>query len=467
MLKNTILLFVFISIMCWQAAAQVFAVEPIVYNGAIKNCVNLVILGDGFTSTEQDTFIKRARIMTNYYFNTSPWNQYKNYYNVFAIKVISNESGAKHPGTVADCPNKSEQPIENPDNYFGSTFDGFGMHRLIVVGNAPKVAKVLATNFPDHDQVVILVNTPYYGGSGGEYTFVSSNIYSNDILCHEVGHSFGGLSDEYWAGETYAAESPNMTRESNPKKVKWKGWEEVDTCIGACQYPGAKPWYKPSRNCKMLELDKPFCSVCRQTIIEKIHSKAKTLIAYSPSTEVRMPAGVGINFSLDTLLKPEPNTIRTVWQLDGKVQLRNYDAVKLDPAQLVPGKHTLIVDIRDTNSILVINKQLSDHFTHLKWDIDNTNAAYVSIKPTLSHVTFTTKDNLATGVLDISVKVGNNATLALYLYDSKGKYVKTLTPAVNNNNLKKAVDKAELGPGLVYVCVTIDGIPYYKQVDLE
>ena len=93
----------------------------------------------------------------------------------------------------------------------------------------------LAKNFPNYDQVCILANTPYYGGSGGSYATTTLNTASNEIYAHEIGHSFAALSDEYYAGDGYAGERVNMTKETNPLLVKWKNWMNING-IGIYQH---------------------------------------------------------------------------------------------------------------------------------------------------------------------------------------------------------------------------------------
>jgi hypothetical protein len=81
------------------------------------------------------------------------------------------------------------------DNYFGSAFDSYNIHRLLVPTKTFAINNVLATNVPNYDQVVILVNSPYYGGSGGQFATSSTHTSANEIAIHEIGHSFVGLID--------------------------------------------------------------------------------------------------------------------------------------------------------------------------------------------------------------------------------------------------------------------------------
>ena len=444
--------------------SQVFPIEAIQYNGSIKKHVNLVIMGDGFTSTEQDTFIKRAKLLTDYYFNQSPWGQYRDYYNVFAIKVESNESGAKHPHTASDCPDLSVQPKENPDNYFGSTFDGGGIHRLIVVGNSAKVASVLASNIPGYDQVVVLVNTPYYGGSGGPYSVITSNTYSAEIMCHEAGHSFADLADEYWAGDAYAGEKINMTAESNASKVKWKGWIPLGKGIGVYQHTG-HPWYKPYTNCKMELLGVGYCAVCQEAIIEKIHSLTGPLLAFSPDNGSTITsADQYLNFKLDTLITPQPNTLKTIWALNGATIQRNAESLSLDQTLLSKGAYTLSVDILDTTNMVIAASHFTDHITRVEWKFDNSDVAGIAIAASQNKISYSVFPNPVMDVLNVNISSDNSAAMSLSMYSSDAKLINAYTSANKTNSLQHSINMQGLAPGIYTLQVHIGEAMYSRQV---
>ena len=103
-------------------AAQTFEVQSIYNSGPDDKRINLVILSDGYQASELGAFITDANSFTNALFAESPYLEYKNYFNVYAIKVPSNQSGASHPGTATDV-TEPVIPVAVVDNYFGSTFD--------------------------------------------------------------------------------------------------------------------------------------------------------------------------------------------------------------------------------------------------------------------------------------------------------------------------------------------------------
>src|SRR5688500_7722886 len=130
-MKRALFIFIIAASNCMHSAAQVFDVDTIRYNGDISKFFNLVIMGDGYTNSELDDFFTDAQTFTNDFFSVVPFLHYQSYCNVFAIKVPSNESGASHPGTAFDV-TEPVFPVSVVDNYFGSTFDQYGIHRLLV-----------------------------------------------------------------------------------------------------------------------------------------------------------------------------------------------------------------------------------------------------------------------------------------------------------------------------------------------
>ncbi|MBD0260566.1 MAG: hypothetical protein ICV83_33025, partial [Cytophagales bacterium] len=283
-------------------AAQQVVVDTLMFNGPAANRINFVVLGDGFTAGQMPAFRAQAEKATAHLFNTSPFREYRRYFNVFALRTPSREPGA------AGAP---ERPI---DNYFGSTFGYGGIDRLLVPAQNHRITEVLAAYLPDCDQALMLVNSDRYGGSGGDVATASLHPAAVEILTHELGHSFADLADEYWAGPGYAAEKPNMTRQGSPQHVKWKNWLN-DLGVGIYPHSGDRAWYRPHQVCKMQTLQEPFCPVCREAIVQKIQYLTFPLDGYAPDA-VQLPADTV--FFRVTPVTPEPNTLRLTWLVDDR-----------------------------------------------------------------------------------------------------------------------------------------------------
>jgi hypothetical protein len=357
-------------ILSQQLKAQVFPVDTIFMSGPTDQRINFVYIGDGYTLEEQGKFIADVINMNEALFATVPFKEYRNYFNVFAIKVVSNQSGIKHANTAPDCPSGgSFQPTSNPDNYFGTRFDYGGIHRLVVPQNMARVNTVLANNFPTYDQVLIVANTSFYGGSGGTFATSTTNTSAPEIMIHEIGHSFAALADEYWAGIQYAAEKQNMTRESNPAVVKWKNWIGTPN-IGVFPYSAGPGWYKPANTtCKMELLGRDFCNVCKEAFVKKIFSIVSPLQGFTPDNTAPLPIDSTLQFTLD-LLVPAPNTLRRTWKLDGNQIAQGRDELVLSSAQLASGSLQLQATILDTTAFTRADNHASLYTTNVNWNLN-------------------------------------------------------------------------------------------------
>lgn len=367
MYKTISALLFFLFCLC-QTQAQVFDVDTIQYHGNTAAYINFVILGDGYTMAEQTKFVSDANRFKNYFFDQPPYVYYKNYFNVFVIKVPSPESGVKHPHTAADCPDS--MPVANPNNYFGSTFDRSGIHRLVAFSNTAAIGRILARNFPLYDQVVVLANSNFYGGSGGTYPVATVNTASNEIAVHEIGHSFGSLADEYWAGAGYGAENANRTQEANPVLVKWKNWLGANG-IGIYNYGGKAPlsiWYRPHEACKMQYLGRPFCSVCTEAIIEKIHSLVNPVVSRFPADSL-LPYPDSLRTFSAGLAKPQPNTLRIQWTINGQAVAEGQDSIAVTPGLFTLDTNLVQLTVADTSSLLRADEHFSRHRYTVGWKI--------------------------------------------------------------------------------------------------
>jgi IgA Peptidase M64/Secretion system C-terminal sorting domain len=446
------------------ANAQVFEVQTIQFKGDKSKYINLVIMGDGFTATQQDLFITKAKAASDYVLKQAPWVNYRDYVNVYAIKVISRESGIKHPKNTTECP--ADMPVSNPDNYFGTTFDVGGIHRLVV----PKknVSAVLAANFPMYDQVVVLGNSTYYGGSGGSEATATIDSASFEVLAHEIGHSFAGLSDEYYAGDGYARENINMTKESNPSLVKWKYWIGASQPnIGVfkhCCGGASSSWYKPtSGTCEMEALGNQFCAVCKEAFVEKIHSITNPIVDYTPrETNINATTAL-INFNLIELMKPIPNTLNIKWQLDTQVTNSNSQTFQVDQRNLSNGIHTLTATVVDNSSYVKINTH-SVHLNSVVWKINKStlglNTFALETKSAISIY-----PNPAINTITIALELDKSTDLAIELTTIEGKLIENYTDkTVDQGKFKETINLENLQNGIYLIVFKIDGVVYSEKI---
>jgi IgA Peptidase M64 len=353
-------------------SAQTFPTETLLNNGPEANRVIFVFLSDGYQSGQLNTYITNATNITNNMMGQSPFLEYENFFNVYAVKVPSTDSGAKHAGNATDVAEPAS-PVTNPTNYFGSRFDVSSIHRLLSPANSTAAFNVATANKPGYDQILVLVNDPEYGGAGGTLATCSTNGSAAEIMIHEVGHSFANLADEYWFN---CAERPNRTANNNPTTIIWKNWLGVNG-IGINAYGTSAPQsncFRPHNNCKMRFLGAPFCSVCKEAFIDKIYSLVSPIDAFTPASNNVAFTGPSMNFDLDLVL-PNPNTLKVRWVLNGLTIANNVESVNITAAQLVNGNNTLTANVTDSTLLSRSFWPATSGYLHsVTWTVNNTAA---------------------------------------------------------------------------------------------
>jgi len=190
-------------------------------NGDPHGRVDVVILGEGYTSDEKDKFEKDLKHFTDVFFSNEPYKSNADKFNIYGVYKPSEDSGIDEPradifkNTVLSC-----------------TFNSLGSERYVLTEDN-QAMRDLAGNVP-YDAIYIMINHSRYGG-GGIYnlfcTFTTGNQFKDYIFIHEFGHSFTGLADEYYTSSTSYNDfyplgieplEPNITALLDPDNVKWK-----------------------------------------------------------------------------------------------------------------------------------------------------------------------------------------------------------------------------------------------------
>lgn len=444
------------SLLCSLAFGQtVIGVDTLLKTGPINKRINLVIMGDGYTSTQITQFITDATGVSNYLLGTPPFTNYQNYFNVFAIKCVSLQSGVTHPGTATDV-TEPASPVMTVNNYFDTQFDNFNIHRLIYSNDQTTVYNVLAAHFPAYDQVIILGNSTEYGGAGGAFAVSSVHAASKEIVVHEMGHSFADLADEYWAGIAYAAELANMTANSNAGTVKWAPWMGING-TGTYAHGITAPengWFRPHQNCKMRYLNSPFCSVCQEAIIEKIHSLTNPIDAYTPANTASVSVAASAQWFKTRLVKPNPNTLKRSWTLNATLIANNMDSVLINNSMVNNGNNTLTFLVMDTTSLSKSGTHPSLHAYSVVWSVNKNSTGLNDIKPQLEFSVF---PNPASDAINIRYTVLETSQMTLSLADVSGKTIREIS---NSKEMAgehaREITVSELPPGIYFLNIRIN-----------
>lgn len=458
-MKTLVFTIVFIMLNIVYVSAQKFEIDTINYAGINEKRINFVILPDGYQSFELDKFIQDAEKFTSAFFKDEPFKEYKNYFNVYAIKVPSKQSGAKHPGNASDV-TEPVHPIEVVDNYFGSTFDAYNIHRLLVPMNSIAISNVLADNFPIYDQVVVLVNTPYYGGSGGAYATGSTESSSNEVMLHEIGHSFSQLADEYYAGDQYSMEKINMTQQNDPTKVKWKNWIGIKNTgvFQHCCGGQSANWYKPHTSCKMQALGNEFCPVCTEGIIEKIHSLTSPIDTYYPSTLSMDEVSYPLSFHVE-LIKTLPNSLSLSWNLNGTTIETQKETVSIVEENLHSDINKLTLTVIDTNHRVKTDNHFIVHFNTVSWEINKKTSEITEINK--NEYSLSIFPNPTENILHVGLNATKFQPYTIMILSTDGKEISSHKSKESQDLLE--IELKNYSPGRYIVKFILDDGTIYSE----
>ena len=428
--------------------------ETLLNSGPDSNRVIYSILADGYTSGELNNFVTDAQGVLNDVFAQTPYTQYKSFFNVYGIKAPSNMSGGKHPRTASDC---GSVPYVSADPYFGSTFDAYGIHRLLDAQNYSTIQSVLATNTPSYNQCVVQVNTSIYGGAGGANATYSMAPSASGLMIHEVAHSFADLADEYWPGQVYVAGNlnrDNFSNDSNPASVKWKNWSGSNGISTYSHTVGG--YYKPHQNCKIQYLAGNFCSFCIEAHIDRIYELVTPIDAKTPNTAtVAFDGGTPLNFAL-TLNKPLPNTLDVKWTLDGTpVGTEDAENISLTTTEITANNMVLTATVTDETDM---SRHMSsgDYVFTVSWTIDTSTMSVEDIEPSIEKFFYKVHPNPANKELFIGYKSTKQHDVQITVFDAFGKKVLTKNTQIQAGNDNIKINTSNIASGIYLISLKTD-----------
>ena len=260
-----------------------YPVYDVHLSGLPEHKVDLVLLPEGYSSSEMELFMNDCKTFADHLFSFEPYTSNKDKFNIRAVLAASPESGCDIP--AEDIWVKTLLDVG---------FYTFNSERYCMTTNN-KAVRDMAANTP-YDQIYILANHKKYGG-GAIYNYYSLSVNSNraaaKIFIHEFGHGFAGLGDEYYDSEVaYSDFYPldvepwvsNLTTLVDFDK-KWKNLldpetpiptpnnDEFSNVLGVFEGGGyaAKGIYRPAVDCLMHTFKgNTFCQACSNAIKQMI-----------------------------------------------------------------------------------------------------------------------------------------------------------------------------------------------------
>ena len=183
--------------------------------------VDLVFLAEGYVAGDRDKFKADVDRMSAALFSIEPYASLKDRFNVRAVFRPSADRGMDEP----------RQRIYKK-TVLSASFNAFDLDRYMLIEEDHRMHEI-AAEVP-YDAVIVLVNSKRYGGGSIAMDYCVStvdNAVSPQVLIHELGHSFGGLADEYYTSEVSYNDfypkgveplEPNITALLDPANIKWK-----------------------------------------------------------------------------------------------------------------------------------------------------------------------------------------------------------------------------------------------------
>jgi hypothetical protein len=248
-------------------------------NGEPGEKVDIVFLAEGYISADQEKFNSDVKRLSDYLFESEPFSENKNKFNIVALWTPSLESGMDVPGESV-----------YKDTRFNSAFYTFNISRYLTTSDMKSVYDAAAC--VPWDFAVVLVNTERYGG-GGIYNFVtvcsSDNESSGKVFAHELGHGLAGLADEYYNSEVAYEDFYNKGVEPWEPNIttlvdfpsKWKKFVADSIPVPTPRTPAYKKVtgvfegggymekgiFSPMQDCRMKSnRTERFCPVCSDAI---------------------------------------------------------------------------------------------------------------------------------------------------------------------------------------------------------
>jgi hypothetical protein len=353
----------------------------VVDNGNPRNRLDIAIIGDGYTASEQELFQTHVEQVIEAFRGTEPIGTYFRHFNFHRINLISAESGTDD--RYASPPLKRRTAL---NTFYSSISD----RRL--VGPDVWVMTVATLSGAPWDGILVLVNYPIYGGATSPLMLVGYVSTGQETrtgrptgsfattAVHEAGHAIAKLMDEYTGdlpdidfarGWSLPNLLPWANVDMNARKPKWRAWlapnvplpttesDETADVIGAFEGAAYTSFavYRPEQRCLMNgpgrdrvnRASDHFCRVCSEQWIKTIYEKSKIADAFSPAYNLPRPpllvkATEPITFCANVV---RGDDIQTTWRTkriqDSRWRRRQHTADYADFTVELPGSGSALL----------------------------------------------------------------------------------------------------------------------------
>lgn len=340
--------------------------------------VHVVVLGDGYRADQRNTFETDTETLLATLAGDPYVSDHLGMMNVHALWVESVDSGVD-----------DDDQTDARDTAFDSRFNCAGIARLICADRLA-VFEAAVADYPDVDQIVLLVNDARFGGSAhaGGGIAIASRV-SPGLALHEMGHSLAGLGDEY-VDATLEGLVPSVPGAAaplganiadDPSAPPWAHWLQVGDVPGIDRDPSApfEPGvfegaqyvafgrYRPTVISRMRDVDAFFGPVNGEAWVLALYRKARPVRGFAPlARELSVETGQLSQFTVSPWF--DPSIQRVVWELNGNplnAALTGGESQSNTVELLLPtGRHEVSVSVVDISDAI---RRPSPHEGEFDW----------------------------------------------------------------------------------------------------
>lgn len=257
--------------------------------------INVLIIPDGYTYAQKATMEQHAQAMVQSFRNKTPFKEHDhliNYTLVYAYSlnsgtdqcdcgiVLNTAMGTGFQNSTPSCGHSNNRCL-----YYSNPCDAAAENNIVAAEQRAPFA----------DTTIVMVNTARYGGCGGARAVYSAgNAAATEVAIHELGHSLGGLADEYGGNPSCGGYAGGINTSVNATQGNWPEWiPEIGAPKAGGQYY-EQCIYRPESSCEMRYLNQSFCRVCNQHLSRVFYGHPRV----SPSAPLNNATPVSRDVSL-------------------------------------------------------------------------------------------------------------------------------------------------------------------------
>jgi hypothetical protein len=286
------------------SACETHVVDTVdlVDNGPAANRITIVLIGDGYIPEELPRFRAQAEATWRAISSVEPFRSYARFFDVRRVDLVSPHSGIGNGSPLA------------------MHFDCGGTPRLLCADDGAVSHWVGPAAGPRY--VLALADSTDYGGAGGTgvTTLSAGSADAARIIEHEMGHTLGGLGDEYDSAPGNA-DFPNLSAQDGDAMTaahaKWWRWlgaaDPSGGVVGA--YQSANGLYRPTQDSIMRTLGGVYNLPCREAIIESLYRQLRALDGAAPAPQAG-PVAPGRTLRVVPLRLADDRRLSVSWTVD-------------------------------------------------------------------------------------------------------------------------------------------------------